>query len=141
MQVDDFIFRGPKIDFGFLDIKNLSSTLDLESGKQVIGDDMPLEEAVSGDEHGIRVYPHPLGVFFPPTLTELRLAVQFMMNQKKSQRTLYVHCRHGVDRTGIVCAAYRVIAQGATPFQAAVECVDKGMHLVYYPWLIQLFRL
>lgn len=135
------LFRGPKVDAGFLDIQSIAATLDLESGAQVIGDDLPLDEAIEEEQHGVRVYSCPLGGFFPPSLKELRGAVAFLTNQQRNGVRTYVHCKHGVDRTGMVVAAYRVIVEGKTPQQAADECLAEGMHEIYLLWLIQLWRL
>lgn len=39
---------------------------------------------------------------------------------------LLVHCQHGADRTGTLCAAYRVIVQGWTKEDAIREMTDGG---------------
>ncbi len=135
------LFRGPHVDAGFLDIQGFEATLDLESGAQVFGDDFPLVEASECEQHNIRCYPHPLGAVLPPTIHELNLATIFLANQKKRGVRTYVHCKHGVDRTGLVVAAYRVIWQDWTPKAAAEECLAEGMHKIYLPWLVQLWRL
>ena len=137
--VEKGIMRGPRIDLAFQ--TEFNTSLDLASGAQVWGDHLPLEEAMEGDLCGIRVYGHPLGGILPPTIKELRLAVQFMLRCKAQNKPLYVHCEHGVDRTGMVCAAFRVIAQNWSPMMAAREALTHGMHWVYLPWLIQLWRL
>ena len=37
-----------------------------------------------------------------------------------------VHCQHGADRTGTMCAMYRILRQGWTPDEAIVEMKDGG---------------
>ncbi len=39
---------------------------------------------------------------------------------------VFVHCQHGADRTGTMCAAYRVIVDGWTKQQAVDEMVNGG---------------
>ncbi len=39
---------------------------------------------------------------------------------------VFVHCRHGADRTGAMCALYRVVVQGWPPENAVQEMVEGG---------------
>ena len=39
---------------------------------------------------------------------------------------VYVHCRRGADRTGFICAVYRVVIEGWSRDQAVHEMVDGG---------------
>lgn len=141
IPVTDFIYRGEHPTADLLTQCSVKATLDLESGKQVLGDGLPLQEALTLDAVGVRCWAHPLGGIFPPTLDELRLAVAFLQDQERKQIRTQVHCKHGVDRTGMVVAAYRVTTQGWAPSRAALECLRMGMHRCYLPWLIQLWRL
>jgi protein tyrosine phosphatase (PTP) superfamily phosphohydrolase (DUF442 family) len=42
------------------------------------------------------------------------------------QTPVLVHCQHGADRTGALCACYRVIVQGWTKEEAIREMTDGG---------------
>ncbi len=57
-------------------------------------------------------------------------------------KPILVHCWHGSDRTGIVCAAYRIVMQGWTPEKALEELMDErfGHHRSYYSNLEELIR-
>lgn len=57
-------------------------------------------------------------------------------------KPILVHCWHGSDRTGIVCAAYRIIMQDWTPEKALEELMDErfGHHRSYYSNLEKLVR-
>ena len=57
-------------------------------------------------------------------------------------KPMLVHCWHGSDRTGIVCAAYRIVMQGWTPEKALEELMDErfGHHRSYYSNLAELVR-
>lgn len=135
------LYRGPHPTHDDLRDTGMRATLDLESGAQVIGDNSPLEEAMMGEGLDVRVYPHPLGGILPPTVNELKQSTIFLVRQEAHGVRTLVHCCHGVDRTGMVVAAFRVLAQNWRPFDAAWECIHGGMHLIYLPWLIQLWRL
>ena len=43
-----------------------------------------------------------------------------------ARRPVFVHCRYGADRTGLMCAAYRVVAEGWTKEQAIAEWTRGG---------------
>lgn len=52
-------------------------------------------------------------------------------------KPVIVHCKHGADRTGAVCAAYRIVEQGWPPEEAVREMADGpyGFHKRYYSYL------
>ncbi len=57
-----------------------------------------------------------------------------------ANQPVLVHCQHGADRTGTMCAAYRVVVQGWTKDEAIREMTDGGygLHRVWTnlkPWL------
>jgi tyrosine-protein phosphatase SIW14 len=44
----------------------------------------------------------------------------------KTRQPVFVHCLHGADRTGTMCAAYRVVVDGWTKQQAIDEMTKGG---------------
>lgn len=44
----------------------------------------------------------------------------------KSRGPFFVHCQHGADRTGMMCALYRVNVQGWTKDEAVAEMTQGG---------------
>ena len=56
-------------------------------------------------------------------------------------RPLLVHCLHGSDRTGVVCATYRVLVQGWTKEEAIAEMLegDFGFHSCF-PNIVEFIR-
>ncbi len=54
-------------------------------------------------------------------------AVKFLQIVTDKKRTpVLVHCQYGADRTGLMCAIYRVAVQGWTKEKALKEMVDGG---------------
>jgi protein tyrosine/serine phosphatase len=53
----------------------------------------------------------------------------FLAIMESAPKPVYVHCRAGVDRTGVVAAAYRVIMERADPEEAILE-----MGRYHSPW-------
>ena len=43
-----------------------------------------------------------------------------------ANQPVFVHCQHGADRTGVCCAAYRIVVQGWTKDQAIAEMTRGG---------------
>lgn len=133
-QVDAGLWRGPQptpID-DFLKLKNLGIKyiLNLETSARLVTDGDALQEALRIDTYGIRMYPHPLSAVIPPSKQQLLDAVQFITDHPMT----YVHCRQGVDRTGMVCAAYRIKVQKWTVPAAVNEMNRLGFHWWYFYW-------
>lgn len=83
----------------------------------------------------------PMSPFKPPCLSQVVEAFG-LMNSLELPRPLLVHCREGVDRTGVVCAYYRVVAEGWSPADAIEEMLSLGFHHWRYRyWLPQIRRL
>ena len=59
------------------------------------------------------------------------------------QTPVLLHCQHGADRTGMMCAIYRIVVQGWTKEEAVREMTtgDFGFHEVWKnlpPWIMAL---
>jgi len=46
--------------------------------------------------------------------------------RRKGDGPFLVHCRHGADRTGVVCAMFRIVEQGWSRAEAIRELKDGG---------------
>lgn len=66
--------------------------------------------------------------FYPYRPTD-EIMITFLRNLlDKANGPTYVHCFHGVDRTGVVCAMYRIIVEGWPKEKAIQEMKHKGLH-------------
>jgi protein tyrosine phosphatase (PTP) superfamily phosphohydrolase (DUF442 family) len=54
--------------------------------------------------------------------------------RENPNKKIFVHCEHGIDRTGLMIATYRMADQGWTPEQARREMVDYGFDFVHRSW-------
>jgi protein tyrosine/serine phosphatase len=62
-----------------------------------------------------------------PWHAEEKEVVRFLQIVADPSRTpVFVHCKRGADRTGTMCAVYRVVAQGWTKEQAVREMTEGG---------------
>lgn len=66
---------------------------------------------------------------FSPHEPQDQIMIEFLkilLNPKA--RPAFVHCFHGADRTGAVCAIYRIIVQNWDKEKAIAEMKRKGLH-------------
>lgn len=69
-------------------------------------------------------YEHIYMKAWHPERKEVVRFLQLVTNEKMNP--VLVHCKHGADRTGTMCALYRVVVQGWTKEEAIQEMVDGG---------------
>ncbi len=129
ISVEGNIFRGPHVELADLAASGIKAVLCLESN--AIGDLSPLAEEMQADAAGIRVYNSPLSGIIPPSFSELVEIARFLRDQDQKGIPTYVHCRWGLDRTGMVIAAYRIWVCHWSAEQAIQEMFNNGMHWAY----------
>jgi len=61
---------------------------------------------------------------FKPKEKQIARFLELVTNEEGGP--YFVHCMHGADRTGLLCAAYRVAVQGWTKNEAIREMVEGG---------------
>jgi len=70
------------------------------------------------------VYEH---IYMKPWHPEDKQVIHFLkIVTDKSKLPVFVHCQRGADRTGTMCAVYRVVVQGWTKKQAIQEMTKGG---------------
>lgn len=76
---------------------------------------------------GMTFFSAPLNSFVDLNDKETRLVVDALaFMHDPAHQPVFVHCRHGDDRTGMVVALYRVRYEGWTPRAAHDEMIAKG---------------
>lgn len=78
------------------------------------------------------------------TLLHIRMSAWYIRDQEviaalkllldARQAPILIHCRHGADRTGVVCAAYRIVCQNWSTGDAIAEMVEGGFgyHQIFH---------
>ena len=79
---------------------------------------------------GLRYYSIPMAGLSRPSDDQVK-RVLAIINAPDSG-TVFVHCKHGADRTGTVIACYRISRQGYTAEQARAEARKYGMSWVQF---------
>jgi hypothetical protein len=88
-----------------------------------------------GDRKGERKEVTSLGMQYVPMHWECsfpkdRIFAEFLtLIRKNPGKKIFVHCRVGDDRTGMMIAAYRMAEQGWSPKQAMKEMTEYGFNL------------
>lgn len=144
LRVDTVLWRGarPGTPEGpsWADMKQIGPhrILSLESGWFEATHDELYREDEDAQANGFTLHHVPLSDFWVPSQDALRIALSLMSDSVPT----YVHCLHGKDRTGYVCAAYRILKQGWTPDAAIAEMLRLGFHrFPYWFWIPSLRSL
>ena len=74
-------------------------------------------------------YEHIYMKAWHPERKEIVRFLQIVTNPKRTP--VLVHCLHGADRTGTMCAVYRIVVQGWTKEAAMKEMTEGGFN--YHP--------
>ncbi len=115
-KVNDRLYRGAQPEAeGFKELKKLGvkTVLNLQSSHS----DRKLLEDTGLD------YVHIKMRAWDAEYDEVKQALQIITNESK--QPVFVHCKHGADRTGAVVAAWRLVADGWTK-EKAIQEMTKG---------------
>lgn len=138
-QVSKNLWRGSRpefpSDFHELQLFGIDLILNLERGWFEWVHGMMNWETVKAIQWGLTPIHMLLSDFFPPTKPECEAFIS-LIDRKEN---IFVHCFSGVDRTGFLCAYYRVERCGYTIGAAIDEMKAMGMHAWYRPFWIPAF--
>jgi protein tyrosine/serine phosphatase len=121
-RVDDGLYRGAQPGpEGFSALRDLGvrTVVDLRSDHS----DLDELRAAGLDPAGLDLVSIPMS---PSGVSEDQLLAFLRVAADPARRPVFVHCRHGADRTGAAVAAYRVAIQGWAPEAAVAEMRDGG---------------
>lgn len=142
-QVSPGLYRCPQPtgdDWKSLSNFGVTRVLCLELGMGVIPDGDLLGEDLNAEAEKIRVYHHPHDSLLPPSADWLCRGVRFLSTYRLAGGVAF-HCKAGVDRTGMMCAAWRILKEDWSADRAIAEMRAMGMHPWYFYWVPVLRRL
>lgn len=118
-KVNDHLYRGAQPtaegikELEKLGVKTIVGLRDKHTDKEILGDSKIAFEHI------------PMNAWH----VEEEDVVRFLrIATDKARRPVFVHCQHGADRTGVMCAAYRVVVDGWTKQQAIDEMTKGGFN-------------
>lgn len=118
------IFRGARPgapELHKLAAMGVRTIVDLENDEEAVA-----AEARVARQLGLRFEREPLSPFLPPDDAEIDRILALLGDARL--RPLFVHCKYGEDRTGLVVGLYRVLDQGWAPEIAYREMLRFGFH-------------
>ena len=134
-RVSDGVYRGPRPDFNELRKLPIGTVFSLEDDLSAVG-----AERGKANKAGFVFVSWPMSESAAPSAQLLRRIVEDINGYKADG--VYVHCRRGIDRTGYVVAAYRMIAEGWSFERAYREVLAHGHSEFYYSgWRASLEEL
>lgn len=118
-------------------IKPLSRLINFLTGKKA-----PLEksiaytptmEAAACEKLGIKFVNIPLNVFNPFQGVSKSKIAEFLQTVSGANGKVYIHCRHGVERTGLMSAVHKVSNGYVSAENAVKELASSGFRKYMYP--------
>lgn len=141
--VDRSVYRGPRPqttqDWNTLSTMGVKLVLNLESGFFELSHARVNDEFLNVAMRGMVPAHLEMSDFLPPHFAEIVAALNLMKEFTSAGALVYVHCLHGVDRTGVICAAWRVL-YGWSVEQAVQEMLRLGFHESFYWWWLPYIR-
>lgn len=112
-RVDSHLLRGamPQSELTFEKLKHayhVKTIIDLRGPETTDESAIAYEKALSA-KYGIQYVRIPMSSRRAPTDRELTKFLQAVQSATDQGGKAYVHCKHGIDRTGVMVAAYEVL--------------------------------
>jgi len=136
-----FIYRGGQPDndgFKWLKDKGVTDVVKLNTEGE--------SSDVAAEALGIRVHYMPIPLedqlVFKPRKDLVVAATSIITTAFEVPTSVFVHCEHGQDRTGLVIGCYRVWEQGWTKDDAWTEMKKNGFHeellglMLFWEWVV-----
>jgi protein tyrosine/serine phosphatase len=123
-RVDDHVYRGAQpSNEGFKDLagRGIKTVIDLRE----IGEHSQADEQKAVTDLGMRYVSIPMKGLSAPK-DNLVAAVEAIFNDP-AQGPVFVHCKRGADRTGLVVAVYRISHDAWDNAKALTEAKSLGM--------------
>jgi len=121
---DLYIFRGAQPDgVGYLSLRNQLSV------RTVINLRKFHDESEIVERMGMKSFSFPMTVFREIPREKIHEILDIMKNP--SNFPVFVHCLQGHDRTGAICACYRIREDGWTLEEAREEMISYGFNRLW----------
>lgn len=134
--VDDHVLRGamPESAEAFTHLRkkhNVQTIIDLR-GAETTKPQYIQYEMGHARNNGIRYVSMPMNSHVAPTQAELQTFMKAIEETRQSGGKVYIHCKHGIDRTGSMVAAYEVA--GGKAQEVAFNNMRKYGYNLQHEW-------
>jgi tyrosine-protein phosphatase SIW14 len=135
-KINDFLLRGAQPSSqGLAELKKLGVTtvVNLRGWSHEVESERRQAESL-----GLRYVNIPVSGWSPPTNEQV---AQFLALLRSSPgQMIFVHCKYGEDRSGVMTAAYRIAESNWTAEQAIQEMNFFGFHYHWHPSMLSFVR-
>jgi tyrosine-protein phosphatase SIW14 len=135
-KINDFLLRGAQpSNQGLAELKKLGVTtvVDLRGWSHAVESERKQAESL-----GLLFLNIPVSGWSPPSNEQV---AQFLALLRSSPgQKIFVHCKYGEDRTGVMMAAYRIAENNWTVEQAIHEMDSFGFHYHWHPSMLSFVR-
>lgn len=134
--VDRYLIRGamPESEAEFKKLKDyhkVDTIIDLRGPETTRPEYLAYEKNMA-QKHGLKYHYIPLESEQPPSLEALMVFINVMRETVQNNGRVFIHCKHGIDRTGSIVVAYEMFFK-SIPVEKALE----GMKRHGYNWIHQ----
>lgn len=127
-EVAPGIYRGARPSVaGMLALAQLGIKTDINIDND---DDAIEDEAEIARQLGMKYVSVPLSGFWKPKTSDVDYILKELTDPKNFP--VFIHCKHGEDRTGLLIGLFRVEHQRWEPKVAYREMLDKGFHPILW---------
>jgi tyrosine-protein phosphatase SIW14 len=132
LKVRDGLYRGSRpegeADFQLIAKMGFQTVLNLEDRMNIVKTEIACLKVLNILEVSV-----PMGEILPPDISHLKYT-SLLLSKCSTDHLIFVHCLHGVDRTGAVILADRVANCEWDFDKAYQEMLDMGHHVFFYWW-------
>jgi tyrosine-protein phosphatase SIW14 len=136
-KVADGIYRGGHPDAaGITYLKSIGIKTIVELELEDFVEATPaaiLQEEFDARKESLTLERHPMSAFSAAVTDEFDAHIEEVLAtlRDETKRPMFVHCKHGQDRTGLVIGLERVLIEGWTVPVAHDEMVRLGFHIEF----------
>jgi tyrosine-protein phosphatase SIW14 len=135
-RVNDFLYRGAQpLSTGYDELKHLGVGLVVDLHNRGAGAE---HERLAVESRGMRYVSLPASATRGPT--EEQIAEFLTLVRENQTLKIFVHCKLGADRSGVMIAAFRMTHEHWTPDQALAEMRSFHFHYFWLPTMIHTVR-
>lgn len=124
-QVTENIYRGARPDrYDLHDLVmdyEIFSDINLENDEDAVADERYIAQKLD-----LKYLSTPLSAKYEPDDEDIDRVLAQLQNPRNFP--IFIHCKHGQDRTGLIIGLYRVEVQGWSPARAYREMLTNGFH-------------
>ncbi len=126
-KTTDVIYRGGRPTLKglqYLKTAGFKTIINLENNNQAVS-----QEFAAAKKLGLQMYSAPMSWTTKPDDKQVNAILANLQNPE--MYPIFIHCHHGMDRTGLIIGLHRVFAQKWTAKDAYSEMLKYGFHPEY----------